>query len=164
MFTKAASERKKVRINELIREVGTLIQAEAFRNEVAIQTELMDGLPDPMGDPVQLQQVLVNLMLNGIEAMSAVTDRPRRLLIRSEMQDSNGILVAVQDSGVGIDPKDARRIFDAFFTTKAQGMGMGLSISHSIVEAHGGRLWATANSGHGATLQFTLLVDHDVAP
>ena len=112
-----------------------------------------------MGDRVQLQQVIVNLILNGIEAMSAVADRPRRLVIRSEMQDSDEVLVAVRDSGVGIDPKNERRIFDAFFTTKAQGMGMGLSISHSIIEAHGGRLWASSNSDYGATLQFTLPAD-----
>jgi signal transduction histidine kinase len=99
-----------------------------------------------MGDRVQLQQVIVNLILNGIEAMSDVADRPRRLVIRSHDAGSDEVLVAVRDSGVGIDPKDEKRIFDAFFTTKAQGMGMGLSISHSIIEAHGGRLWASATA------------------
>jgi signal transduction histidine kinase len=95
-------------------------------------------------------------MLNGIEAMSEVADRPRRLEIRTQMQNSDEVLVAVRDSGVGIDPKNEKRIFDAFFTTKDKGMGMGLSISHSIIESHGGRLWASSNSDYGATLQFTL--------
>jgi C4-dicarboxylate-specific signal transduction histidine kinase len=163
MFTKAVPETTKVQVNELIQEVGTLIQAEASRNEVAIQTELTPGLAAALGDRVQLQQVLVNLMLNGIEAMSAVTDRPRRLLIRSEMHHPDAVLIAVEDSGAGIDPKNAKRIFDAFFTTKAQGMGIGLSISHSIIEAHGGRLWAVAHSGYGTTLQFTLPVDREIS-
>ena len=156
MFTKANPERTTVHVNELIREIDGLMQAEASRNQVALQTELAADLPATIGDRVQLQQVIVNLVLNGIEAMSAVTDRPRRLVIRSERQDSDQVLIAVRDSGVGIDAKDVRRIFDAFFTTKAQGMGMGLSICHSIIEAHGGRLWASTNSDHGATLQFTL--------
>ena len=163
MFTKANPERARVHINELIREIGGLMQAEASRNQVALQTELAADLPATIGDRVQLQQVIVNLVLNGIEAMSAVTDRPRRLVIRSERQDSDQVLIAVRDSGVGIDAKDFRRIFDAFFTTKAQGMGMGLSICHSIIEAHGGRLWASTNSDHGATLQFTLPADRETA-
>jgi PAS domain S-box-containing protein len=163
MFTKANPERTRVHINELIREIGSLMQAEASRNQVALQTELAADLPATVGDRVQLQQVIVNLVLNGIEAMSAVTDRPRRLVIRSERQDSDQVLIAVRDSGVGIDAKDFRRIFDAFFTTKAQGMGMGLSICHSIIEAHGGRLWASTNSDHGATLQFTLPTDRETA-
>ncbi len=163
MFTKANPERTTVHVNELIREIGGLMQAEASRNQVALQTELAPDLPATVGDRIQLQQVIVNLVLNGIEAMSAVTDRPRSLVIRSERQDSDQVLIAVRDSGVGIDAKDFRRIFDAFFTTKAQGMGMGLSICHSIVEAHGGRLWASSNSDHGATLQFTLPADSKTA-
>jgi C4-dicarboxylate-specific signal transduction histidine kinase len=156
MFTKAAPERTQVQINDLIREVGTLLEGAALRNQVLIQTELAADLPATVVDRVQLQQVIVNLILNGIEAMSDVADRPRHLVVRSQMQNSGEVLVAVRDSGVGIAPKDEKRIFDAFFTTKAQGMGMGLSISHSIIEAHGGRLWASSNSDHGATLQFTL--------
>jgi signal transduction histidine kinase len=120
--------------------------------------DLSPDLPAAMGDRVQLQQVIVNLILNGIEAMSGIADRPRRLVIRSGVPHPGEVLVAVQDSGIGIDPKDEKRIFDAFFTTKAQGMGMGLSISHSIIEAHGGRLWASANNDYGVTLQFTLPV------
>jgi C4-dicarboxylate-specific signal transduction histidine kinase len=156
MFTKAAPERTSVQVNELIREVGALMQAAAVRNQATLLTELASDLPTVMADRVQLQQVVVNLIQNGIEAMSAVTDRPRRVVIRSEMRDADQVLVAVQDSGPGIDGKNDRRMFDAFYTTKARGMGMGLSISHSIIEAHGGRLWAGNNSDRGATVQFTL--------
>ena len=163
MFTKTAPERTKVQVNDLIREVGILIEGAALRNQVVLQTELGADLPPTMGDRVQLQQVIVNLILNGIEAMSDVADRPRRLIIRSDLQNSDEVLVAVQDSGVGIAPKNEKRIFDAFFTTKAQGMGMGLSISHSIIESHGGRLWASSNSDYGATLQFTLPVERETS-
>jgi len=156
MFTKGTPERTKLQVNDLIREVNTLIEGAALRNHVVLQTELGADLPATMGDRVQLQQVIVNLILNGIEAMNGISDRPRRLAIRSQMHTSDEVLAAVRDCGVGINPKDEKRIFDPFFTTKAQGMGMGLSISHSIIEAHGGRLWADNNSDHGATLQFTL--------
>ena len=130
---------------------------------MTLRIDLADDLPLALGDPLQLQQVLVNLLLNGIEAVSVVIDRPRLLVVTSRQAASGEILVAVRDSGVGIDPKDEKRIFDAFFTTKPQGMGMGLSICHSIIEAHGGRLWAKANSDYGATLQFTLPVEHESA-
>lgn len=159
MFTKAAPERAPIQVNELVEEVGALMQLEVARNQVRLETELAADLPAALGDRVQLQQVIVNLILNGIEAMSAVTARPRLLVVRSQRQDPNHVLIAVRDTGMGIHPKDERRIFDAFFTSKAQGMGMGLSISRSIIEAHGGRLWASPNSGHGATFQFTLPVD-----
>jgi C4-dicarboxylate-specific signal transduction histidine kinase len=158
MFTKAAPERTTFHVNDLIREVVTLIEGAALRNQVTLQTELAADSTATTGDRVQLQQVIVNLILNGIEAMSEVADRPRRLVIRSESQNSGEVLVSVEDSGIGIDPSNEKRIFDAFFTTKAQGMGMGLSISHSIIEAHGGRLWASRNSDYGATVQFTLPV------
>lgn len=161
MFTKATPERTSLRINELIGEVGTLIEGPAFRNQVTLQMELGDNLPCAVGDRVQLQQVIVNLILNGIEAMSNVAGRPRRLVVRSEMPNPGEVLVAVQDCGIGIAAKDEKRIFDAFFTTKDQGMGMGLSISHSIIEAHGGRLWASRNADYGATLQFTLPVERE---
>jgi len=109
-----------------------------------------------MADRVQIQQVMMNLILNGIEAMSAVEDRKRDLIVRTQGGEGDHVRVAVQDSGVGFDPLNAERIFDAFHTTKPGGMGMGLSISRAIVESHGGRLWATANDGPGATFQFTL--------
>jgi C4-dicarboxylate-specific signal transduction histidine kinase len=164
MFTKAAPERTRVQVNDLIREVGTLIEGAALRNQVELQTDLADDLPPTLADRVQLQQVIVNLILNGIEAMTDVVDRPRRLIIRSQMPNPGELLMAVRDSGVGIAPKDERRIFDAFFTTKSQGMGMGLSISHSIIEAHGGRLWVSNNIDHGATFQFTLPADRETTP
>jgi len=161
MFTKAAPERTRVQINELIREVGVLVQAPASRNQVTLQTELASDLPAAMGDRVQLQQVIMNLILNGIEAMSTVADRPRMLVIRSEMQNPNEVRITVRDYGIGIDPKHDRRIFDPFYTTKAQGMGMGLSLSQSVIEAHGGRLWASNNNDYGATFQFTLPTDRE---
>jgi C4-dicarboxylate-specific signal transduction histidine kinase len=163
MFTKATPERTQVQVNDLIREVSTLLEGAAVRNQVALQTKLGSDLPATLGDRVQLQQVIVNLILNGIEAMSGVDGRPRQLVIRSTMRNPDEVLVAVEDSGVGIAPKDVKRIFDAFFTTKAQGMGMGLSISYSIIEAHGGRLWASANRDYGATLQFTLPAERESA-
>jgi C4-dicarboxylate-specific signal transduction histidine kinase len=156
MFTKAATEKTSVQMNELIREVAAIMQTEASRSEVRIEMDLLTDLPAALGDRTQLQQVLVNLIRNGVEAMNGITDRPRLLVIRSEMEDPDLILVAVRDSGAGINSKDIKRIFDAFFTTKALGTGMGLSISRSIIEAHGGRLWASANSDYGATFQFTL--------
>jgi signal transduction histidine kinase len=163
MFTKAAPERVPVKLNQLIREVAALMEAQASRNQVSIEIDLADNIPSAIGDRVQLQQVIVNLVLNGIEATSEVANRPRGLKIRAERRDPRELLVAVEDSGIGIDPKDEKRIFTAFFTTKAQGMGMGLSICHSIIESHGGRLWATANPDHGATLQFTLPAAHEPA-
>lgn len=159
MFTKGAPERTKVQLNDLIREVVILVEGAALRNQVALHTELAADLPDTLGDRVQLQQVIVNLVLNGIEAMSDVSGRPRRLVVSSRMQSADEALVAVRDSGIGISSKDEKRIFDPFFTTKAQGMGMGLAISHSIIEAHGGRLWAAGNIDHGATVQFTLPIN-----
>jgi C4-dicarboxylate-specific signal transduction histidine kinase len=159
MFTKGAPERTKVQLNDLIREVVILVEGAALRNQVALHTELAADLPETLGDRVQLQQVIVNLVLNGIEAMSDVSGRPRRLVVSSRMQGADEALVAVRDSGIGITSKDEKRIFDPFFTTKAQGMGMGLAISHSIIEAHGGRLWAAGNIDHGATVQFTLPIN-----
>jgi len=159
MFTKGAPERTKVQLNDLIREVVILVEGAALRNQVALHTELAADLPDTLGDRVQLQQVIVNLVLNGIEAMSDVSGRPRRLVVSSRMQSADEALVAVRDSGIGISSKDEKRIFDPFFTTKAQGMGMGLAISHSIIEVHGGRLWAAGNIDHGATVQFTLPIN-----
>jgi signal transduction histidine kinase len=113
-------------------------------------------LPLVLGDRIQLQQVILNLVMNGIEAMSVVTDRSRELLIRSCPYESDKVLVAVQDSGTGLEPESLDHLFTAFYTTKPKGMGMGLAISRSIIEAHGGRLWAVPNDGPGATFQFTL--------
>jgi C4-dicarboxylate-specific signal transduction histidine kinase len=154
LFAKSAPERGPVPVNDLIRGAAALLQAEISRNGVALETELDPNLPSFSADSIQLQQVIANLIMNAVEAMSKV-DRPRRLLVRSEVRDQE-IGVVFKDSGIGIDPENQKRIFDPFFTTKSSGMGMGLAISQSIIEAHGGRLWATANNGAGATLQFTL--------
>ena len=143
-------------MNEAIEEIVTLTQAEARRKKVGIRTELGANLLAVTGDRVQVQQVLMNLILNGIEAMSSVEDRGRDLVIRTQPSEGGRVQVAVQDSGIGLDLPSGERIFDAFYTTKPGGLGMGLSISRSIVETHGGQLWATANDGPGATFQFTL--------
>jgi signal transduction histidine kinase len=116
-----------------------------------------------LGDRVQLQQVTINLVMNGIEAMQSVTDRRHELVIRSGQQEAQQVLVSVTDCGVGISAENADRLFNAFFTTKSSGMGMGLSICRSIMEAHGGRLWATSNVPYGAVFQFTLPVNADTA-
>jgi C4-dicarboxylate-specific signal transduction histidine kinase len=158
IFTKDAAERTSVQLNDVIADVAFLMQTELAKSEVTLATELAGDLPPVMADRVQLQQVMVNLVQNAIEAMSNVTDRPRRLGIRSERSGDGAVLVAVSDTGSGIASKDQRRVFNAFFTTKPQGMGMGLSISHSIIESHGGSMWAVNNNGGGATFQFTLPV------
>ncbi len=143
-------------INDVIHEVLTLAQSDVRRHRVSLRTELAAGLPSVLGDRIQLQQVILNLVMNGMEAMHAVADRSRELLIRSGTHGAQGIFVAVRDAGIGLDPQMVDRIFEAFFTTKPEGMGMGLSISRTIIEAHGGRLWATPHDGPGATVQFTL--------
>src|ERR1700674_116519 len=125
--------------------------------------ELAPTLPMILGDRVQLQQVIINLVMNSIEAMQSVTDRPRELVIRSRQDEIQQVLVSVTDCGIGISAENADRLFNAFFTTKSGGMGMGLSICRSIMEVHGGRLWATANVPHGTTFQFTLPVNADTA-
>jgi C4-dicarboxylate-specific signal transduction histidine kinase len=146
-------------INDVIREAISLEQREMLSRRVSLRTELAPTLPSVLGDRVQLQQVVINLVMNALDAMTPVTDRPRDMLIRSQQDDSNGVLVAVRDSGTGIDSENAERLFNAFFTTKPSGMGMGLSICRSIIVAHGGRLWVSPNADHGATFQFTLPSD-----
>jgi PAS domain S-box-containing protein len=158
LVRKTDPEKTPLDINQAVREVINLTQSEAVGKAVAIRTELASELPFVLGDRVQLQQVILNLVMNGIEAMNPVKDRPREMLIRSSEHESDKVLVAVQDSGVGIDAQHLEKIFGTFYTTKSQGMGMGLAICRSIVENHGGRLWATPNDGPGATFQFTLQV------
>jgi PAS domain S-box-containing protein len=143
-------------VNETIHEVIALARSEMQRNNIALETQLSEHVPVISADRIQLQQVILNLVMNGIEAMNTVTDRPREMVIRSSAQESGKVLVAVQDSGTGIDSQNLDKIFDTFYTTKPQGMGMGLAISRSIVENHGGSLWATANPDKGARFQFTL--------
>ena len=137
-------------------EVVALTHGEAVKNRVSVGTQLAKVLPIIEGDRVQLQQVILNLIVNAIEAMSGTNEAPRDLLISTEKDEPDGVLVAVRDSGPRLAPENLERLFDAFYTTKATGMGMGLSICRSIIEAHGGRLWATANEPRGAVLQFTL--------
>jgi PAS domain S-box-containing protein len=153
---KSDPRKDRLDVNDVVRDVVPLVRTEVLRHGVSLRTELAGALPAVMGDRVQLQQVVLNLVMNGIEAMASVEDRPRELLIRSRRHADGPVVLTVQDSGVGIDPRSVDRLFDAFFTTKASGMGMGLSIARSIVEAHGGRLWVAANAGHGATLQLAL--------
>jgi len=146
-------------LSELIHEVLAMIAPEARRHGVAVRTELAPGLPPVRSDRVQLQQVLLNLAMNGLDAMKAVTERPRTLLVRTQRDGAGRVLVAVQDTGTGIAPQHMERLFAAFYTTKADGLGMGLAISRTIIEAHGGRLWPVANGDYGATFQFTLPSD-----
>jgi PAS domain S-box-containing protein len=153
----AGLEKVPLDVNELIRDVLPLLRGELDRHGVCLRMELASGLPQVLGDRVQLHQVLISLMMNAIEAMASVDDRPRNLVLRSRAHpDAAEVLVMVEDAGVGIDPTTADRLFAAFFTTKPGGMGMGLSISRSILEAHGGRIWAAANPTHGATFHLAL--------
>ena len=154
---KAPAEKNALDINEVIQEVLALTGRELDENRVLLERQLTKALPLVLGDRVQLQQVLLNLIMNGIEAMTAVANRPRLLWVQSRIAESGHVLVAVRDSGTGLG-LEAERVFTPFFTTKANGMGMGLSISRSLVEAHGGRLWAEPKSPHGAVFCFTLPV------
>jgi signal transduction histidine kinase len=144
-------------INETIQEVIIFAAGELKKNQISLRTELAPHLPVMIGDRIQLQQVVLNLILNSSEAMSRSGWEPRKLLIRSEQTRSDEIMVTVQDTGIGLDPKNQERVFDAFFTTnKEGGLGLGLTISRTIVESHGGKLWSTPNEGQGATFQFIL--------
>ena len=161
LLKKGESARIRLDINQVIQEIIKLARGEMLQRKVSLQTELAAGLPLIAADRVQLQQVLLNLITNALDALSGVKDRPRLLRIRTDKADVRAVRVAVQDTGIGVEPQQAERLFEAFFTTKPNGLGMGLSISRSIVEAHGGRLWATANDGPGATFQFTLPVEEE---
>jgi PAS domain S-box-containing protein len=163
LANKTDIEKVPLHVNDVVRETIGLMQREVFSHQVSLRMELAATLPTILGDPVQLQQVIINLVMNGIEAMQSVTDRPRELLIQSRQDETQQVLVSVTDCGVGISSENADRLFNPFFTTKPSGMGMGLSICRSIMEAHGGRLWATANVPHGATFQLTLPVCADPA-
>jgi PAS domain S-box-containing protein len=155
LFKKGTSERELVDINEVVREMVVLLRGEATRYSILIQTELDAGTPRVMADRVQLQQVLMNLMINGIDAMKDVVGT-RELNIKSQHAENDQILVSVHDTGVGLPPQQSGQVFEAFFTTKSHGTGMGLAISRSIVESHGGRLWAANNSPRGASFCFAL--------
>jgi signal transduction histidine kinase len=156
MFQKDSGRRDSVDINGLIREVLALLEGELRANRALVQTDLLDGLPEVSGNRVQLQQVIVNLIVNAVEAMGSVTGRPRVLRLKTLIDKANHVLIGVEDSGPGIDVENIDRIFNAFFTTKTNGIGMGLSICRSIVEAHDGRLWVSPGVDHGTAFQFTL--------
>ena len=156
LVNKAPPERTEVDINDLLRETLAVMGAELRARQIVVATELAEPSPSTIGDRVQLQQVVLNLIMNGVEAMSTIDDRPRLLRISSRREAPSSVLVAVEDSGTGLDPAIAEHIFDPFFTTKAGGMGMGLSIFRSIIDGHGGRLWASPAPHHGALVQFTL--------
>jgi PAS domain S-box-containing protein len=154
LLTRRSSPKTLLRIDEVVRDVSLLVQTEARAKNVQVQIISAQELPAIVADRVQLQQVILNLVMNAIEAMSAV-EGVRSLEVRAQAY-AEGVQISVHDSGTGVDPRIAHRIFDAFFTTKTDGMGMGLAISRSIIEAHGGRLWASSSGGPGATFQFTL--------
>ena len=155
LATKSAFRKDRLDVNGVVRDVLPLVRAELRRHEMALTLDLVPELPPVLGDRVQLQQVLLNLVMNGIEAMAPATDGPRELVIRSRPHGDE-VEVTVADTGIGIGQHDVDRLCTAFFTTKPGGMGMGLSICRSIVDAHGGRLWATPNAGYGATFHFAL--------
>jgi signal transduction histidine kinase len=158
LFKKSAPERELVDVNEVIRDMIVLLSDEANRFSISIRPDVADDLPQVMADRVQLQQVLMNLMLNGIDAMRDMNGAGE-LTVKSRRGGDGELLISVSDTGVGLPLERADQIFNAFFTTKPHGTGMGLPISRSIVEAHGGRLWAVPNSGRGTTFQFTLPSD-----
>jgi len=156
MIKKEPPRQDLLEINEPIREVIELIRGETAKNNVSVKAELAEGLPLVRGDRVQLQQVILNLMINAIEAMSGVNGGDRQLIVITEMAGRDDVRVVVRDSGPGLAPEVGERLFQAFYTTKSGGLGMGLSICQSIIEAHGGQLSASANDTRGATFQFAL--------
>jgi C4-dicarboxylate-specific signal transduction histidine kinase len=156
LFAKKDFTTELVDLNEATREVVALAASELSRSRVVLRTELAEGLPPAMGDRVQLQQVILNLLLNAADAMSGVDDRPRQLVIRTEPEGGKRVRLSVLDVGVGLSSESVDQLFEAFYTTKPEGMGMGLSISRSIIESHQGRLWAAPNDGPGATFSFSI--------
>jgi signal transduction histidine kinase len=153
LFRRGTPQRELVDLNEIIRQMVALLHDTANRRSISILTDLDAALPATIADRVQLQQVLMNLMLNGIEAMK---DESGKLSVTSKRAEDDQLLIVIRDSGIGLPGEEPERIFEAFFTTKPQGTGMGLSISRRVIESHGGRLWASPNAGRGATFQFTL--------
>ena len=156
LVTKAPPRKEPVEINAAIREVVELTRGEAVKNRVSVRTDLAEGLPLIEGDRVQLQQVILNLIINGIEATAAADEASRALLIRTSRDGTGAVLVAVADTGPGLTAEALKQVFAPFYTTKPGGLGLGLSICRSIIEAHEGRLWASGNDRHGAIFQFTV--------
>ena len=161
LFRRDGAPSEQLGMNEVVQEVVAICRGEVQKGEAIIRTQMADDLPAIRGDRVQLQQLVLNLIMNAVEAMSDVYDRPRDIVISTRRGDGNEVVVSVQDSGVGLDPQGKEKLFDAFYTSKSVGMGMGLAISRSIVEHHGGRLWAVSNDGPGATFLFTIPLSSD---
>ncbi len=153
LYQKGSPQLNIIEVNELIREMVIMLQNEANRHSVTMRTDLAEGLPTVMADRVQLQQALMNLMLNGIEAIG---DTSGELSIKSQLAEDGQLLISITDTGEGLPAENIEKIFNAFFTTKYQGTGLGLAITRSIIESHGGRIWATPNPERGATFHFTL--------
>ena len=158
LASKSGAQRTTLDVDDVIQEVLALTRSEVQRHGVVLRTNLTAGTQPAVGDRVQLQQVLLNLVLNGIDAMKTVTDRARELSVSSTLGEPGSVAVVVGDTGTGLDPALAQRIFEPFFTTKADGLGMGLSICRSIIQAHGGQLWATPRVPHGTAFHFTVPV------
>ena len=156
LYKKSDPRKIPLDVNNVIDDSISLLRSEAISRHVSLQLDLASGLPQVCGDRIQLQQVIINLAMNAIESMSDISDRPRTLFVQSQLDESDDVAVSVQDVGCGIDPEIAENLFNPFFTTKTNGMGMGLSICRSIIEAQGGRVWASRNTGPGTTFQFTL--------
>jgi signal transduction histidine kinase len=161
LFRKNAASEESVDVNDATREVIALSISELQSNRIVVQQELAENLPAVKGDRIQIQQVILNLLRNASDAMRDIDDRPRQLLIRTGKDDSNNVQLTVRDTGIGFSSNTANRLFESFYTTKNDGMGIGLSISRSIIEAHRGRLWASANDGPGSS--FTFAIPHDQA-
>ena len=156
LSVKGDVQRAELNLNEIIERAVALTESDLVRNNASLRLELSTDLPSVLGDSVQLQQVMINLLTNGLQAMVSVNDRSRKLLVRSQKLDLNHVGVMVQDNGTGIDPGDMSRLFNTFFTTRANGTGIGLSICRWIIEAHGGMIWAASDLGHGAAFYFAL--------
>jgi signal transduction histidine kinase len=156
LFAKKSVTTESMDLNQAAEEVIALARSELQRKRVILRPELAVDLPPVTGDRVQLQQVVLNLLMNASDAMSGIDDRPRQLVIRTERDEGDCVRLSVQDTGVGLEPQDLDRVFDAFYTTRSDGMGIGLSISRSIIERHHGRLWAVPNDGPGATFLFSI--------
>jgi C4-dicarboxylate-specific signal transduction histidine kinase len=156
LIKKASTERAPVQLNEVVHEMVALAESQASRNHVTVEMHLMPDIPAVLGDRIQIQQVILNLMINGIEAMTAVSGRARKLIIQTQIADDFQARVSVHDTGVGVSADNIGRLFEPFYTTRSDGIGMGLPISRSIIEAHGGRLWAESTVDQGSVFQFTL--------
>jgi C4-dicarboxylate-specific signal transduction histidine kinase len=163
MIKKAPPRKDRFDLNQAILDVIVLTRSEVLRHGVSLQTQVAAGLPAVDGDRIQLQQVILNLILNAVEAKGGIDEETRELRISTETDASGGVLVAVRDTGAGLDARTANRLFETFYTTKPEGLGMGLAICRSIIEAHGGRLWASANEPRGTVFQFTLPAERDEA-